>query len=749
MTGTHSARLRATSTARPPEHESVYFDCNATTPLIESVAHAAGLALRERYANPSSLHYEGCRAMELREEARERVARLLGCRPAEVIFTSGATESIHTAVFSALWPLAEKYRAGSLDTGQCRQVLYGATEHKAVPEAIRHWLEVLGLPLACRAIPVDRHGHYSAGFLAAEVPHSALVCTMAVNNETGVIQNLDVVAACVEGARAARPSGEGPLWLVDAVQAIGKVDVLFGEQPIDYLAFTGHKLHAPKGIGVLVAKEHAPYHALFVGGAQEGGRRAGTEALPALAGLGEVLRLLNDPGDALGSPARLGAYRDELARALSEAFPGFSLNVSGAATVPTCVSFSVPGMSSAEIWLLLESHGVFVSSGSACQSAKPGFSHVLEAMGCEPWRLASATRLSFGLATTADEVARGTHRIRAAGVSLQRAAQQCGSLFRLSNGLSGVIALVDPSSASVRVIGRRDAFAHRLDALAAGRSGHAAALNGPNLVWDPAVADFRFADLSAARPGHGETAAEQFGPWSICPIASEHPAAQVHAADGGATAAFRVRRTDWSHAPDLLIFASRAAMEAWLAAPELRHTKGATTTALAFLCEDDGPLSGFPCVLDKGEALWCEAVGPNGQPLPVQASAAYPSDVQVGIDPVTLAPFLHQGVVRLIDVREPYEHTSLSPFAGVEPFLAKLGKAQLVSESQPVSQLCSFLMQECQAQTPASTRFVFLCRSGRRAQRAAVLMRHLGWNQSYSLAGGAAAIQSAIARAAS
>ena len=176
-------------------------------------------------------------------------------------------------------------------------LLYGATEHKAVPEALRHWNALLGLDLEVLAIPVGRNGRHDLDWLRAHAPRAGMVCTMAANNETGVVSDLDGIAAALVCSPA--------LWMVDSVQALGKLPLRLGERPIDYAPFSGHKLYAPKGIGLLYVREGAPFTPLMAGGGQEDSLRSGTENMSGIAALGAVLGALEEGftfrrADALG-----------------------------------------------------------------------------------------------------------------------------------------------------------------------------------------------------------------------------------------------------------------------------------------------------------------------------------------------------------------------------------------------------------------------------------------------------------------
>jgi cysteine sulfinate desulfinase/cysteine desulfurase-like protein/glyoxylase-like metal-dependent hydrolase (beta-lactamase superfamily II)/rhodanese-related sulfurtransferase len=385
----------------------IYLDANATTPVLPQAREAALAAMAEEFGNPSSTHSAGLRARSLIDDVRSRARRVLGTPEGRLLFTSGATEGIQTAVLSALVALRDQRRRG--DT-RANLLLYGATEHKAVPEALRHWNTLLGLHLDVQAIPVGRDGRHDLDWLAAHAPRAGMVCTMAANNETGVTSDLDGIAQ----ALAASPA----LWMVDGVQALGKMALHLVRRRIDFAPFSGHKLYAPKGIGLLYVRAGAAFTPLMAGGGQEGAMRSGTENMAGVAALGAVLAALED-GGTFHDDATLHGWRDRLAAALADAFPGLVFNAPLALCLPTTLNFSVPGLPSKLLLDLFDAAGVRASGGSACGAAKAQPSYVLEAMGLPAWQAAAAVRLSFGPAANADFIAQACERIRACGQSLR------------------------------------------------------------------------------------------------------------------------------------------------------------------------------------------------------------------------------------------------------------------------------------------------------------------------------------------
>jgi cysteine sulfinate desulfinase/cysteine desulfurase-like protein/glyoxylase-like metal-dependent hydrolase (beta-lactamase superfamily II)/rhodanese-related sulfurtransferase len=379
----------------------IYLDCNATTPVLKSAQQAAIDAMAAEFGNPSSVHSTGLRARSMLEEVREAARRVLGAPTGRVLFTSGATEGIHTAVLSAL---------KSLRGSPANLLLYGATEHKAVPEALAHWNEILGLGLRMEAIPVGTDGKHDLRWLAEKAKHAALVCTMAANNETGVITDLHGIARALDGTSA--------LWMVDSVQALGKLPLQLADLPIDYAPVSGHKLFAPKGVGVLYVRDGAPFTPMFTGGGQEGGQRSGTENMSGIAAFGAVLSAL-ERGELVHTAPVLEGFRKDIVAALDEAFPDVVFNAPVDEGLPTTINFSVPGLSFRLLLDLFDSAGVRVSGGSACSASQAAPSHVLEAMGHPQWRAASAVRLSFAPNVDSQSISAACARIRACGAALR------------------------------------------------------------------------------------------------------------------------------------------------------------------------------------------------------------------------------------------------------------------------------------------------------------------------------------------
>jgi cysteine desulfurase len=364
----------------------IYLDANATCAALPAAIDAALDALGARFGNPSSSHAAGIRAKAILDEARACARRVVGARDGRLMFTSGATEGIQTAVLSVLWSVRERQLAGE----PCgRLLVYGATEHKAVPESLAHWNRLLGTGLELVALPVDGDGRHRIDVLRELAPNAAMVCTMAANNETGVVSDLDAIARVLEETRSAA------CWMVDCVQALGKLPLALSSTRIDYAPFSGHKLCAPKGIGMLYVREGAPFTPLIMGGGQEGGQRSGTENMAGIAAFGAVLKALEE-GSAFRGHDALVAYRDRIVESLRSAFPGVVFNAPLDQALPTTINFSVPDVASRQLLDVFDAAGVRVSAGSACSASKAQPSYVLQAMGIPLWRAESAVRLSFG-----------------------------------------------------------------------------------------------------------------------------------------------------------------------------------------------------------------------------------------------------------------------------------------------------------------------------------------------------------------
>ncbi|MGE0098796.1 MAG: aminotransferase class V-fold PLP-dependent enzyme [Hydrogenophaga sp.] len=480
----------------------IYLDANATTPVLPQARAAALAAMAEDFGNPSSVHGSGLRAHALLDRVRARARRVLDAPTGHMLFTSGATEGIQTAVLSALIELRTHRAAGG---DMPTLLLYGATEHKAVPAALKHWNGLLGLDLAIQPIPVGRDGRHDLAWLAAHAPHAGLVCTMAANNETGVISDLDGIADALTSSPA--------LWMVDSVQALGKLPLKLVERRIHYAPFSGHKLYAPKGVGLLYVREGAPFTPLLTGGGQEGAMRAGTENMAGIAAFGAVLEAL-ERGQAFHSPATLHRHRQRLASALQSAFPGLVFNAPSDICLPTTLNVSVPGFSSQSLQSVFDAAGLRVSGGSACGASKAQPSDVLVAMGLPAWQAAGAIRLSFGAADDSDLIEAACTRIQACGTSLRAG----GSVDDLELNAAQVLALrqTTPGTVLVDVRERHEQNGSGASPLGAGWAFESAPLSGlpehlPRWLELPAEVPVVFCCQSGRRSTQAALALRQQG----------------------------------------------------------------------------------------------------------------------------------------------------------------------------------------------------------------------------------------------
>lgn len=354
----------------------IYLDHNAANPPDPRVleAHARGLA--EGWANPSSPHGPGRRARALVEEARERVAALVGVAPAQVTFTSSGTEALNLALWSAA-------------TGERPRIVASAIEHPAVLEPLSALAR--GHGVVPDLAPVDAAGRVDAGRLEALASGAALVAVMAAQNETGVLQPLDAVGRACAAASA-------PL-LVDACQALGRVERDWARTPWDLLVLSGQKLRAPRGAAALVHRGRAgPPRPLISGGPQELGRRAGTEDVAAIVALGAACELAG--AGALLDVHALRTLRDRFEARLLDAIPGLEVIARDAARLPQTTAVLVPARESEALLAGLDLAGVAASAGAACSSGSLVRSHVLEAMGVPDDRARGRLRFSFGPETT-------------------------------------------------------------------------------------------------------------------------------------------------------------------------------------------------------------------------------------------------------------------------------------------------------------------------------------------------------------
>ena len=361
---------------------TIYTDNAATTKMSDTALAAMLPCLQDNYGNPSSLHSVGQRAAEALQGARETVAKCLGCDPKEIIFTSGGSEADNQAIISAA-------RFGALK-GK-KHIISTAFEHHAVLHTLKK-LEKEGFEV--ELLPVGTTGTITPEQVAAAIrPDTALVTIMYANNEIGSILPIpEIGAVCKE---------KGVIFHTDAVQAAGHLHINVREQNIDLLSLSGHKFHGPKGSGVLYARKGIPLVNVIEGGAQERGKRAGTENLPAIVGMAAALKEACDHIDE--NAEKVSALRDKLISGLSK-IPHSALNGDPVHRLPGNVNFCFEGIEGESLLLLLDAKGICASSGSACTSGSLDPSHVLLAIG-RPHEVAHGSlRLSLCEWNTEEEV---------------------------------------------------------------------------------------------------------------------------------------------------------------------------------------------------------------------------------------------------------------------------------------------------------------------------------------------------------
>jgi cysteine desulfurase len=363
----------------------VYFDYNATTPLSPEAAESVILATRDLFGNASSVHHFGQQAKAALDDARSAVAALLNGDPSEVVFTSGGTESDNFAIRGA---------AEALEAMGRRHLIASAIEHEAVLNTLkalarRGWQTTL--------VPVDETGVVSPERVReALTDDTALVSVMHANNEIGTVQPIAEIAAVAHE--------RGALMHTDAVQSAGKIKVDVRALGVDLLALSAHKFNGPKGAGALWVKRGTRLLPLVTGGKHERNRRAGTENVPAVAGLGVASRQAIAK---MGSEAtRVGALRDRLEDGLLRQVTGTTVNGSRGSRIPNTTNISFDRVEAESLLIALDLEGVAVSTGSACSSGTLEPSHVLRAMGLPAHRTQNSLRFSLGLFSTEEEVDR-------------------------------------------------------------------------------------------------------------------------------------------------------------------------------------------------------------------------------------------------------------------------------------------------------------------------------------------------------
>ena len=363
--------------------KTIYLDNNATTQVLPAVAEAMSAYFTQKYGNASSMYPMAAEAHKAMEQARAKVAALIGAAyPDEIIFTSCATESDNTAIFSAVRSFPQK-----------KHIITSKVEHPAVMHPYK-FLESQGYKVDY--IGVDQHGRFDMQqYKAALDSNTALVSVMWANSETGTVFPIAEIAALAKQ--------HGALFHTDAVQVIGKMPVDVQAAQIDMLSLSGHKFHAPKGIGALYVRRGTRFTEFMMGGHQEKGRRGGTENIPYIVGLGVAAELAQKRVSD-GSLVRMAALRDKLQNGLLSTIADTKLNGDPENRVPNTVNISFGYVEGEAILMHLNEYGICASSGSACTSGSLEPSHVLRAMGVDFKFAHGSVRFSLSEFTTEEEV---------------------------------------------------------------------------------------------------------------------------------------------------------------------------------------------------------------------------------------------------------------------------------------------------------------------------------------------------------
>lgn len=360
---------------------TIYLDNNATTPIAPEVIEEMLPYLKEFYGNPSSMHTFGGQLHEKIEEARFKVAQLIGADPEEIIFTSCGTEGDNAAIMSAVESLPNK-----------RHIITTRVEHPAVLNFCRH-LARKGFRVTF--LPVNNHGQLNVDELLKVIDEdTTLVSIMYANNEVGVIFPIQEIADILKERRI--------LFHTDAVQTVGKIPIDLKRLSVDMLSLSGHKLHAPKGVGALYIRKGTRFYPYIIGGHQERGRRAGTENVASIIGLGKACELASKNIEK--EIAYLTRLRDKLETSLLESCPDVKMNGDIHNRLPNTTNLSFEYVEGEAILLRLNEYGVCASSGSACTSGSLELSHVLRAMGVPFTAIHGSIRFSLSRYNTEEEI---------------------------------------------------------------------------------------------------------------------------------------------------------------------------------------------------------------------------------------------------------------------------------------------------------------------------------------------------------
>jgi cysteine desulfurase len=357
----------------------VYLDNNATTPVLPEVFEAMRPYFGEQFGNASSIHHHGQQTRAAVEDAREKVAALLACRPSEIVFTSGGTEADNLAI------------AGLVNSGD--HVITSSIEHHAVLHASKH-LEEIGCEVTY--VPVDARGLVDPDDVRRALrPNTRLISVMMANNETGVLQPVEEMGKIAAEA--------GAYFHTDAVQAAGKVPIDVQRIGCHAFSISGHKIHAPQGVGALFVKKGTQIRPLFHGGRHERSRRAGTENVPGIVALGKAAQLAREALDR-GDNQKITAMRDRLQREILSQVDEAGVNGDRAPRVPNTSNIHFDHIDGEAMVIALDLKGLAVSTGAACSSGAIEPSHVLLAMGLPAERARASIRFSLGRQSTGDDI---------------------------------------------------------------------------------------------------------------------------------------------------------------------------------------------------------------------------------------------------------------------------------------------------------------------------------------------------------
>src|SRR5579864_4723309 len=357
----------------------VYFDNNATTPVLPEVLEAMRPYFNERFGNASSIHHHGQETRAAVERARESVAALMGCRASEVVFTSGGTEADNLAIFGMV-------KAGD-------HLVTSTVEHHAVLNSGKR-LEEMGCEVTY--VPVDGRGLVDPDDVRRALrTHTQLISIMMANNETGVLQPVDEIGKIAAAADV--------YFHTDAVQAAGKVPVDVSRIGCDLLTISGHKLHGPQGVGAIYVRKGTSLQPMLYGGSHERSRRAGTENVPGIIGLGKAAELAREALER-GDLTRMSALRDHIEQKILSEVDATGVNGEGAPRVPNTTNIHFDYIEGEALVIALDLKGLAVSTGAACSSGAIEPSHVLTAMGLPPERARASIRFSLGKQTTEEDI---------------------------------------------------------------------------------------------------------------------------------------------------------------------------------------------------------------------------------------------------------------------------------------------------------------------------------------------------------